>query len=233
MVHNPPPLVADPGWINRVVRGMRDESSTDPHRQFSYVPLPSIGHAHADAMIRNIMIVAPIGMERELNYLAEQLNGQTLVPEGDAEPPKAGSTPGVPRRIELQKFTPPRDKFIAKCYLNTSRVWHTVTPAILDGHNDKKPEKTIKLLQAALQRSGIETPCTFTWQSTAFLKNCLSAHKYDRDGRHTGYHRPAHLKDQTAMHVCLTFEHHVPGPIIIGAGRHCGFGLFAAVTENP
>ena len=54
------------------------------HRQFSYVPLPSIGPFHADAMIRNMMIVAPLGMERELNFLAEQLNGQALEPEGDS-----------------------------------------------------------------------------------------------------------------------------------------------------
>ena len=136
-------------------------------------------------------------------------------------------------RIELQKLTPPPGKFIDKCYLGTSTIWQTVTPVILDGHNDKKPEKTIKLIQAALQRSGIETPCTFTWQSMPFLKNCLGAHKYDRDGRHTGYHRPAHLKDQTAIHLRLKFDYPVPGPLTIGAGRHCGFGLFSAVSENP
>jgi CRISPR-associated protein Csb2 len=70
------------------------------------------------------------------------------------------------------------------------------------------------------------------WQSIPFLKNCLSAHKYDRDGRHTGYHRPAHLKDLTAVHVRLTFEHPVPGPLTIGAGRHCGFGLFASPADG-
>ena len=38
-------------WISSVVRGKRDESSAEEHRQFSYVPLPSVGHEHADAMI--------------------------------------------------------------------------------------------------------------------------------------------------------------------------------------
>jgi CRISPR-associated protein Csb2 len=98
---------------------------------------------------------------------------------------------------------------------------------ILPGHNDKKAAKSVRLIQVALRQAGIETPCEFTWQSNPFFKNCLSAHKYDRDGRHTGYHRPAHLKDLTAVHVSLTFEHPVPGPIVLGAGRHCGFGLMA------
>lgn len=233
---DPPPWLENPAdWVNRVVRGKRDVSSTDEHRQFSYVPLASIGHEHADALIRNVMIIAPMGMDRELAYLAERLNGEILKPEGEFESCDADSKPVIPQRIELRKFTPPKGRFIDTCYLGTSRVWHTVTPMILDGHNKKsktdKPEQiarqTEKLIRKALQRAGIETPCEFTWQSIPFLKNCLSSHKYDRDGRHTGYHRPKHLKDLTAMHVRLTFTNPIPGPLAIGAGRHCGLGIFA------
>lgn len=230
MKKDPPPWIVNAeDWVNRVVRGKRGESSDGEHKQFSYIPLSSIGHAHADAMIRNVMVVAPPGMERELEHLAERLNDQRLEPEGERDLCDAGSKPDVPRQVELRRFTPPGGKFIDTCYLGTSRVWHTVTPVILDGHNDKKDEKTIKLIQTALQRAGIETPCNFTWQSVPYLKNCLTAHKYDRERRHTGYHRPAHLKDQTAVHVRLTFEYPIPGPLALGAGRHCGFGLFAAL----
>jgi len=244
-------------WVNRVVRGKRDALSTDEHRQFSYVPLPSIGHAHADAMIRNVTVIAPLGMDRELEHLADRLDGEALRPEGDFELCEADSKPVVHERITLRKFTPPKETFIANHYLGASRVWHTVTPVILDGHNKKsktdKPEaiarETAKLICKALKRAGIEAPCEFTWQSIPFLKNCLSAHKYDRDGRHTGYHRPAHLKDLTAIHVRLSLgrrenpkdtesrwlpaEVPIPGPITLGAGRHCGFGLLAAIdTQN-
>jgi CRISPR-associated protein Csb2 len=230
---DPPPWIEDPAeWVNRVVRGKRDPSSADEHRQFSYVPLPSIGHAHADAMIRNVMIVAPLGMDRELAHLAERLSDEALEPEGEFEACEADTKPGIPQRIELRKFTPPKGKFIDTRYLGTSRTWHSVTPVILDGHDDKKRSKTEKLIQTALGRTGIESPCEFTLQAIPFLKNCLSAHKYDRDGRHTGYHRPAHLKDRTAIHVRLTFTHPVPGPLAIGAGRHCGLGLFAAVDPQ-
>lgn len=227
---NPPPWIENPAdWVNRVVRGKRDKSAGDEHKQFSYVPLPSIGHAHSDAMVRNVMIVAPLGMERELGYLAERLDGQVLEPEGEHESCETDSTPSMSQRIELQKFIPPRGKFIDKFYLGTSRIWQSVTPVILDGHNDKKAGKTVKLIQTALQRAGIETPCDFSWQSYPYYKNCLSAHKYDREGRHVGYHRPKHLKHQTALHVRIEFTHAVPGPITLGAGRHCGFGLMAAI----
>ena len=241
MKKDPPTWIKDPGdWINRAVRGKRDESAADQLRQFSYVPLPSIGHKHADAMIRNVMIVAPLGMDRELVWLSERLNGELLQPEGNAESCESDSKPVVSERIELHKFNPPAGRFIATHYLGTSNVWQTVTPVILDGHNKKsksdKPEaiarETEKLIRKALIRAGIETPCEFTWQSIPFLKNCLSAHKYDRDGRHTGYHRPTHLKSLTAVHVRFAFTHPVPGPITIGAGRHCGFGLFALESQT-
>lgn len=218
---------ADADFVNRVIRGKRAPASGDAHQQISYVPLPSIGHAHADGIIRNIMLVAPLGVERELADLARRIDGLPLEPEGELEAGQSDSPPASAYRAELRLFTPPARTFIGEYYLGTSDVWHSVTPVILDGHDDKKPEKTIKLIQTALQRAGMKTPCEFTWQSVPFLKNCLSAHKYDRLGRHTGYHRPAHLKDLTAVHLRIEFAHPIPGPLTLGAGRHCGFGLMA------
>jgi CRISPR-associated protein Csb2 len=220
-------------WLESFVCGHRGDA--EQHQQLSYVPLPSIGHEHADAMIRNVMLIAPLGCERELEYVAQRLDGEQLQPEEQVRSIGLEKSTPIPGLIFLSRFTPPPGKFIDRCYLGTSHVWRTVTPVVLDGHNkksSKNPEaiarETEKLICKALRRAGIETPCTFTWQSLPFLKNCLSAHKYDRNGRHTGYHRPAHLKDLTAVHVRLTFTHPVSGPITLGAGRHCGFGLFAA-----
>lgn len=66
--------------------GHRLEGSEEQGR-FSYLPLPSIGHEHADAMIRRIMITAPFGYESQLMHLAEQLDGVQLQPEDGFEGP--------------------------------------------------------------------------------------------------------------------------------------------------
>lgn len=236
----PPPWIDNPDWVSRVVRGKRDETVGDDHKQFSYVPLPSIGHAHADAMVRNVMIVAPFGLERELEYLAERLDGVALEPEDQAEACETHSPPLLPERITLQKFTPPPGKFIAEHYLGTAAVWETVTPVILDGCNRKSKTDSLesiarateKLVCKALARAGITTPCEFTWQSLPFFKNTLSAHKYDREGKRTGYFRPTYLTGRSAVHLRLTFTCPVPGPITLGAGRHCGFGLLATAPDG-
>ena len=202
-------------WVKSFVAGHRSEQPIE-HQQFSYVPLPSIGHEHADAMIRRIMIVAPFGCEGELRHLAGQIDGEQLQPEGGGEGPilDGGRTGGVIRQ-----------------YLGPSRTWASVTPVILPGHDDHKPEKTIKLIERALNQSGVDHGCQFEWSSLPNFPNCLSAHKYDRQGKKTGYFRPRYLNDLTAVHMRITFEQAVPGPLVIGSGRHCGFGVFAVLKE--
>ncbi len=233
MLKDPPSeeWIKDPaGWVNRVVRGKRDALSADEHQQFSYIPLPSIGHEHADAIIRNVMLVAPVGMERELQFLVDRIDGQPLQPEGELEDYKSDSLPTSGFKAELRRFTPSKGKFIDMHYLGTSCIWQTVTPVILPGHDDHRPAKTLKLIEKALAQSGIDQPCQFEWSALPNFKNCLSAHKYDRNQRRIGYHRPDHLKDLTAVHLRLRFERPYPGPVAVGAGRHCGLGMFAAVN---
>jgi len=199
------------GWVESFVAGHRSAGNGD-HRQFSYVPLPSIGNEHADAMIRRLMIVAPFGCESELCHLAAQLDGEQLRPEGGAAGPILDSI---------------RSDGVTRQYLGWSKVWASVTPVILPGHDDHEPEKTIGLIERALAQSGIEQRCQFTWSAIPNFPHCLTAHKYDHNGRRIGYFRPKHLEGLTAVHVRLTFDNPVAGPLSIGAGRHCGLGVLA------
>lgn len=212
------PAGVDDDWVERYVMGHRPEGETD-HRQLSYLPLPSIGHEHADQAIRRVMIVAPVGDESWLEHVARRLAGQQLKPKrgdefGDAGPPTLV-------RVEHDN--------VAHFYTRPANRWASVTPVILPGHDDKKPAKTRKLIEKALAESGIEQPCEYEWSAFSRFRKSYSAHKYTKDGKPAGYWRPDHLLTQTAVHLTLTFKDKlkVPGPIAIGAGRHCGFGLMA------
>jgi CRISPR-associated protein Csb2 len=202
-------------WVQTFVAGHRSVDKGD-HLQFSYVPLPSIGSEHADAMIRRLMIAAPFDCETELRHLAAQLDGEQLHPEGDTVGP-------ILDRI--------RSDGVTRQYLGPSKVWASVTPVILPGHDDHKQGKTTKLIERALAQSGIEQRCRFTCGALPYFNNCLTAYKYDRNGRRTGYFRPDHLDGLTAVHIRIIFEHPVAGPLTVGAGRHCGLGVLAAVNE--
>ena len=219
MKHSPPQDIPNAAeWIDRCIAGhARDYKGK--HRQFSYLPLPSIGMAHTDPAVRRVMISAPVGDGRLLEHLAVRLAGLQLKPErgdefGTQEPPT------------LQRTL--RDK-VASFYTGKANTWASVTPVILPGHDDHKPAKTIKLIEKALRQSNIEHPCAFEWQAISWWPKSLSAHKYDRHKKPTGYIRPKHLLNQTAVHLKLKFNDQlfVPGPLAIGAGRHCGLGLMA------
>jgi len=168
------------------------------------------------------MIVAPLGDDAWLDHVARHLAGRMLEPVCGDE--FAGRAPPL--------LVPVRHDNMARMYTQPANAWASVTPVILPGHDDHKSEKTRKLIEKALAQSGIEQPCEFEWSASSRFPKSLSAHKYDRDGRLTGYIRPDHLQTQTAVHLTLRFKNdlRVPGPLAIGAGRHCGLGVFAPCT---
>jgi len=214
-------------WLRSYVAGHQsneDKAANKPHSQFSFVPLPSIGHSHADPSIRRVMVIAPLGDDAWLEHLSQQLDGEALKPL-----PGTTLPPGT--HLELVR-TGTKDG-VRDSYKRDANSWASFTPVILPGHDDHKPEKTRKLIEKALQQSGIEQACEFEWSAFSYFPKALSAHKYDRQKRPTGYIRPSHLLNHTAVHLTLAFNNGVkiPGPLSIGSGRHCGFGLMAAVES--
>lgn len=222
MLKSPPPGMEN-GWVEQYVVGHQGQNNSQ-HRQLSYLPLPSIGHPHADQAVRRVMIAAPVGDDSWLEHLARRLEGQQLKPlRGDEF---NGDNPPTLVRVY-------RDK-VVRCYTGASNRWATVTPVILPGHDDRRPAKTRRLIEAALAQSGVEQPCEFEWSPHSRFPKSYSAHKYGRGKRPTGYLRPDHLPTQTAVHLTLRFNNdlQVPGPISIGAGRHCGLGIFAPKADE-
>lgn len=227
---NDPPRGVEPGWVESYVAGHANASS-GAHRQLSYLPLPSVGHAHADPGVRRAMIAAPIGDDARLDHLARRLAGQVLRPDPTFPDPFIGQAP--PILIPLPQRT---GDGVVSAYTREATTWHSVTPVILPGHDDHKPEKTQSLIQKALRQAGIDQPCTFEWSAFSRFAKSYSAQKYGKDKQPQGYIRPSYLLSQTAVHLTLRFHDgsaernpiRVPGPIAIGAGRHCGLGLFAA-----
>ena len=217
-----PPEDVGPDWIEGFVAG-HGGPGVESHKRFSYVPLPSIGHRHVDPAVRRVMIVAPLGDERILEHLARRLNGVTLQPERGTR--SVGEAPAL-MRAKYDRM--------ARYFLDASSTWASVTPVILPGHDDHKHNKTRGLIEKALRQAGVSVACNFEWSSFSRFPKSLSAHRYDKNKRPAGYHRPKHLEGLTAVHLVLRFADSikVPGPLTIGAGRHCGLGLMANLKAS-
>lgn len=225
---NSPPADVEESWVETYVRGYAGESGhVAPHRRFSYLPVPSIGHEHADQQIRRVMVTAPLGAGHWLEHLAGRLQGRCLEPKPTSSVDIGAAGPPTLVRVR-------HDKMVDHGYIRAANRWASVTPVILPGHDDHKPDKTRKLIEVALAQAGVELPCSYEWGSRSpFFRRSLSAHKYDRRGQPTGYFRPEYLSTQTAVHLTLTFNDDAEpsGPLAIGAGRHCGLGLMARVDR--
>lgn len=178
-------------------------------RRLSYVPLPSIGHEHSDGRIRRVLLAAPAD-DRQIGRVALLVEGMRLVAPGKP----------VSRLVALDVDDP-----VLARYVGTSRVWASVTPVILHGHDARRgrvdPERTRALLLEALEQAGIGTAvATFAYGRSSWWHGIGSS----RDLR-----VPEHLVRWPRYHLRVEFRTGVKGPLLIGIGRHYGIGLLAAM----
>src|SRR5262249_41772377 len=80
-----PPLQLDQGCVERFVCGHGDDAGAKNDR-FSYLPLPTIGHRHADGRIRRVLVAEPArGGGGKAIAVARQLAGAALAREETGE----------------------------------------------------------------------------------------------------------------------------------------------------
>jgi CRISPR-associated protein Csb2 len=199
----------------------------DAHPRFSYLPLPSVGHAHADGMIRRVLIAEPVlGDGRSASWAAKRLNGVELIDETSKRP--------IARLESIEsdevEFGRVFQHFAARSAAEAAHAWTSITPVILPGYDDNKPAKRERLLIECLLHAGIDPSAVASMESrrTAWtsrggggLNTPLAAFK-----------RPSYLQHLPALHVRLTFRHPVSGPVALGAGRHCGLGVFGMALRT-
>jgi CRISPR-associated protein Csb2 len=205
----------DPHWQSenaaKYVAGHAGDAEESLPR-FSYLPLPSVGHPHADGLIRRVLIAEPYGASGEhCRWARSRLNHTALIDEQTRRP-----------RAVLAAMNK-RDA-ILDAYLGSGIAWFSVTPIVLPGRDDHKYRKAEKLLMKAITQAGIDFAAIaeFALQKAPFWRGAQHPHHYQA---------PAHLRDLSRWHVRLRFRTPVEGPLAIGAGRHCGLGLFACERQ--
>ncbi len=209
-------------WALRFVAGHGPEGSPkrrnkhDTYPRFSYLPLPSIGHRHADGMIRRVIMAEPFGGDgRSARWASLRLAGVTL--QSEARGPAARLEPVEPYEKE---FTSVFRGYAARSYMDWADRWTSVTPVILPGFDDGKREKAEGLLVHAIRQAGLPV--------NAVAEFVLRKAPFWAPAQHSSrFQRPNYLTHLPAWHVRLRFREPVSGPISLGAGRHCGLGVLA------
>jgi CRISPR-associated protein Csb2 len=203
---------AFPGGSEVFVAGHVERQEESPAR-FSYLPLPTVGHAHADGMIRRLLIAEPSGRDATHAAWAQRRLCNEALRDKD----------GRDRGILLDLWRPSSAR-ILKRYVGEAQRWCTVTPVVLPGFDDRKQVKAERLFLAAAAQAGLPV--------AAIERFALRKAPFWPGARHPRcYTVPDYLRHLPGWHVWLQFRERVPGPLAIGAGRHIGLGLFAMVDE--
>lgn len=110
-------------------------------------------------------------------------------------------------------------------YNEPSLEWVSVTPVILPGYDDARPAKRERLLGECLVHAGYSADAVESLEArpAAWLAGCPSTQTF---------RRPAYLRHLPALHVRIRFRAPTSGPVALGAGRHCGLGVFAACLAS-
>lgn len=174
--------------------------------RFSYVPLASIGHPYADGLLRRVLVAEPFGGDgSRAQWVGRALHNAVLTDE-------EGNQLGRLRVMESLDG-------VVRCYWGPGRRWNSVTPVVLPGFDDRKPEKALKLLREALAHAGIP-------ENAVVDARLQKAPFWSYSSHPRRYFCPEYLRGLPRWHVQLVFAEPVRGPIVVGAGRHVGLGLF-------
>ena len=206
------------GDIERVLIGRKPDGSNDgpAEQRVRILPLPSIGHVHADRDIRRVLVEVPSTCPLHANDVQWAFSGLDIVNM------KTGEV--------LAVLTPIDDKGFLRHYgLEDGRqhhIWRTITPAALPARRRGKTGSerlgaeahAIKAVRTALRHAGVRAhPARIRVQREPF----------DRNSHIAGDYEPNRFDARQLWHVEIVFDTPVSGPLVIGNGRYLGLGLMA------
>lgn len=218
----------DPDTVKTLVSGHAPDGARTGAEHVAYVPLANVGHRHADGRVMGFAVVLPRGLDRfgdDRRGILQAVAGLAKVwcgGDGFAAGPDA--PPGV--RYEWDVTMPFEDlpkSLDARPYTRPAQVWATVTPVLLDRHGEPAEET----VAAAVRRAFTDPP-----EIVQVVTSPVSWHRGAPPSHAFASRRRAGYQARHRVHARVEFRHPVRGPLVAGAGRYFGLGLFRALDSE-
>jgi CRISPR-associated protein Csb2 len=207
------------GMVKRVFGLCCDATEADKASRIHIIPLPSIGHPHADHAIRRLMVEIPPNCPLPTEDVAWIFSTFSICDNKTGE-------------IRWMLVTASQGDMLRHYGVSDEeqgdfQVWRTVSPAALQiprahGRNNGSQRADVERRVAgsvmqALRHAGVrQEPETIRVQREPFDAKGLRAEAFATGTR---------FASAQFWHVEITFVGPVPGPLLIGNGRYLGFGL--------
>jgi CRISPR-associated protein Csb2 len=230
-------LPARSAEIDRVLVGRKPDGTNDgpPEERVRIIPLPSIGHVHADCDIRRVLLEVPPSCPLRAKDVHWAFSGLDLV---DVE---TGEVEAVLTRTGDEGFL--RHYGVADAMSGAAqrghRVWRTVTPAALpEGARRRRinPARKCKKGKVGSERAEEEAHAAFAGRQAlrhAGVRAGVEAVRVQREpfegngARVEPFAHRTRFPKKRLWHVEIRFVEPVTGPLVIGDGRFLGLGVMA------
>lgn len=228
--------------IERVLVGRKPDGTNDgsPTERVRIIPLPSIGHVHADREIRRVVVEVPATCPIPAVDVLWAFSALHLI---DTE---TGEVHAVLTRADDQQFLRHygiNEGGSHQVWRGSHQVWRTVTPAALpEGARRRRidPARVMADAKAGRERAMEQA------RSAAAVCNALrhagiqrtaevirvQREPFDRNGaRVEAFADGSRFAKERLWHVEITFDSTLSGPLVIGDGRFLGLGVMAPVVK--
>ena len=210
--------------IEHTLKGRLKATETDKTIRTRILPLPSIGHSHADLAIRRLLVEIPpkcplraddiiwafAGLEK-----IDPATGEILWHLVRAEDDRMLRHYGIDDGIDDDK-------------------WRTVTPVVLPFMKARRraPGNQLRRVKANAA-SAVEQALRYAEVRGKVKSIRVQREPFDQKGTRAGDFAQNRFSAPSLHHVELSFESPVQGPLVIGNGRYFGLGLMAPCREIP
>jgi CRISPR-associated protein Csb2 len=200
-----------------VISGHSPDSAPSQRDHVAFVPLAFVDHRFADGMIRGFAAVIPNDVKGEQ---------RTIVLRGLGRLKKLwlGSMGEwtVERIIDQGRVT----SLNAWPYTRVSQTWATVTPVVFDRFPRKGAGRDESSIVArSCRRIGLPNPVSVEVSHVSRFRGVPTSAEFNVRHKAGAPARPY-------AHVSLLFDTPVKGPVILGAGRYQGLGLFRSMDSH-
>lgn len=222
-----------------ILSGHRVPGVPTNRAHLAIVPLPFVGHDRADGAILGVAVIVPNAVsadERQAVYRALSAWRKNARAEYGGELPILLGRAGI-LRLEIVEDEPVQMNLKPRTWCERSRIWSSVTPVALDRNpgelRSANPEKEAAAyadaeatIATACGHIGLPRPVRVTATPSAPFAGGDKARAFPP-------YAPGRPPTQRVLiHATIEFEQAVEGPILLGAGRYLGLGLFRPKREH-
>lgn len=212
-----------PGELPEVLSGHAADGRPSERPHVAFFPLPFVEGEHADGHLMGLGIALPRELSREerfdtLAVLASRLGGR-----------KSNFKLNLGRlgiwELKVERSEDPPLNLQSRGYTRPSKWWATVTPVVLDRYAHDEEEQA-EIVATSCERIGLPIPDAVRVSKFSHFRSVPPAWEFPPMRAGKGGAQRYHV------HVTLRFAAAVEGPLLIGAGRYRGYGLFRPMRER-